>query len=228
MRQTVTPMDRRASAIAESLSTLALRGNNQVWFIEQSRIAMALLYRGAGPGTYWHLNDARVTGFAPHSSGATPSNDFIINHIARGSTRSPYVSFTRSFGVGRAYALSGPAGYASISQPGYVYEIEVVDDTVCTVLDPVVEIAKGLGEPWSSPSYHHDGKQNFLLGIVDPANCLHHLQEHCVMPPGSSGTPRAANLSRELEALVRALRDSELLVLGNIPSSFLRTRYAIY
>jgi hypothetical protein len=108
---------------------------------------MALLYRGAGPGTYWHLRDARLDGFAPQNPGGAPSNDLIISHIARGSTRTPYVSFTRSFGVARAYAIPGSVGYSSATQPGYVYEVEVSDDKACVIIDPVVEIARNLNKP---------------------------------------------------------------------------------
>jgi hypothetical protein len=189
---------------------------------------MALFYRGAGIGSHWHHNDARTSGFAPHSAGATPSLDRLMHHIARGSTVSPYISFSRSFGIGRAYALAGPGGYPTVSRPGYVYEIELSDDKVCRLLDPVVEVAKSLREPWDSLSYQHDGAQSFLLGVTDPENMLTYLHEPVVFPPGSAGTPRPANLSQELETLVRALRDSEVLVLGNVPASLVRNKYEIY
>lgn len=189
---------------------------------------MALFYRGAGPGSYWHTNDGRLKGFSPHNPGGNPSSDCIINHIARGSTNSPYISLTRSYAVARSYALAGPAGYASVSTPGYVYEIEVSDDKKAKVLDPVVEIAQDLPKPWTSPCYQHDGKQSFLLGIIDPVNNLHHVQEHILTPPGTFGTPRAATLSSELEALVRALRDAEVLVMGNVPTALFRSRYDIF
>jgi hypothetical protein len=196
-----------------------------MWF--NRTIRMALLFRGAGPGSHWHARDARTSGFTPHSPGATPSIDFIMSHIALASTTSPYISFTRSFGVALAYAQIGPKGFASAVQPGYVYEIEISDDKHCEVLDPVVEIAKALPKPWSSPCYQHDGEQSFLLGVVNPTTHLQHLQKHIVAPPGSSGTPRAANLSRELEALVRCLRDAEVLIQGNVPSSVIRNRYEV-
>jgi hypothetical protein len=189
---------------------------------------MALLYRGAGLGTYWHTTDARLHGFTPHFPGGTPSAQTIIQHIARGSTKSPYISFSRSFGVARAYGLVGSKGIASPSSPGYVYEIDVVDDSVCKVLDPVKEIAGTLPQPWQSLSYQHDGQQQFILGVVDPVAMLTYLQEPCVFPPGSAGTPRSANLSPELELLVRALRDAEVLVYGNIPTSLIRNRYDVY
>ncbi len=150
-----------------------------------------------------------------------------MNHIARASVTSPYISFTHSFGVARAYGLVGPNGFASTPNPGYVYEIEVSDDTICSALDPVVEIATQLAKPWQNPHYHHDGSQTFLLGVVDPVHMLAYLQQQCLFPPGTSGTPRTPNLSLELETLVRALRDSEVLICGNVPASFIRNRYDV-
>src|SRR5262249_3596062 len=131
---------------------------------------MVTLYKGAGPGTYWHSNSPYDRGFLAHNPGAQPSNASIINHIGRGVSGSPYISFTRSFGVARAYALHGCVGIAhgSDASPGYVYEIEVPDDTICKLIDPVVEIAKDLPMPYAKISYHHDGDPNFLLGVVDP------------------------------------------------------------
>jgi hypothetical protein len=111
---------------------------------------MALLYRGAGPGNHWSVTDARLMGFTPRSPGSAPSTDIIINHITQGSTNSPYISFTRSFGVALAYAQVGPNGVASLARPGYVYEVEISDDKHCEAIDPIVEIAKALPRPWSS------------------------------------------------------------------------------
>jgi hypothetical protein len=189
---------------------------------------MALFYRGAGIGSHWYNNDARVSGFAPHSPGATPSIDRVMYHVARGSTVSPYISFSRSFGIARADGITGKSGFATAARPGYVYEIEISDDKICKLIDPVVEVAASLNRPWENVSYQHDGAQSFLLGVVDPANMLNHLQASVVSPPGSAGTSRAANLSMQVETLVRALRDSEVLVLGNVPASVLRYRYDVH
>ena len=188
---------------------------------------MAVLYRGDGPGSHWHTHDARVTGFIPKSPGALPSNSRLMNHIARASVGSPYISFSRSFGVARTYALLGPHGVATHANPGYVWEIEVADDTVCRVLDPVIEIAKTLPSPHAEPPYQHDGGPGFLMGLVDPVKMKHLLDAPCVQPPGSAGVPRPANLSIQLEALVRALRDAEVLILGNVPAAFVRSRYDV-
>ena len=48
-----------------------------------------------------------------------------------------------------------------------------------------------------------------------------------VRPPGSGGTLRTPNLSVPLEALVRALRDAEVLVQGNVPAAFVRNRHEV-
>jgi hypothetical protein len=156
---------------------------------------MAFLYRGAGPGSYWHVHDPFHLGFTPYAAGQTPSTGRLIQHIARASVTSPYISFTRSYGIARAYAVVGPGGYATTSIPGYVYEVDISDDKACRV--------------------------------VDPASMQTHLQKYCLFPPGSQGTPRTPHLSEELEGLVRALRDSEVLVQGNVPASLLRNRYEV-
>jgi len=141
---------------------------------------------------------------------------------------SPYISFTRSYGVARAYAIVGSKRFATTSDPGYVFEIEISEDAGCRVLDPVREIAQKLPMPWQSPNYQHDGEQGFLLGVVDPVKMKSHLQEYCLFPPGSAATPRTPHLSEELEGLVRALRDSEVLVEGNVPASLLRNCYEVF
>src|SRR5689334_12591960 len=105
---------------------------------------MAIFFRGAGIGSFWHNKNAQLAGFAPHSPGAMPSNSSLMSHIALASIQSPYVSFSRSFGIARAYALVGPGGMARPGAPGFVYEIEISDDSICRVLDPVVEIGKHL------------------------------------------------------------------------------------
>ena len=150
-----------------------------------------------------------------------------MTHISAGSVRSPYVSFTRSFGVARHYALVGPTGLASRLNPGYVWEIEIAADNVCNVLDPVKEIARTLPSPYDRLSYQHDGDPRFLLGVVDPIHMRHHLEAWRPQPPDTGGTPRPANLSPQLEALVRVLRDAEILVVGSVPAALVRNRHQV-
>ena len=151
-----------------------------------------------------------------------------MTHIARGSVKSPYISFSRSFAVARAYGIVGSSGIATAMKPGYVYEIEITGDRSVVALDPVVEVAKSLPEPGGNRTYQHDGTQAFLLGIVDPQHIWSLGNEQHVLPPASSGTPRTPHLSLELETLVRALRDAEILIYENVPASLVRNRYEVY
>lgn len=89
---------------------------------------MAVFYRGAGIGTYWHRNDARISGFVAQSPGSPASVDGIKRHIRNGTTVSAFISITRSYEIAWTYALY--CGYAAptAAAPAYVYEIEV--DTI--------------------------------------------------------------------------------------------------
>ena len=49
-----------------------------------------------------------------------------------------------------------------------------------------------------------------------------------MQPPVSEGTPRPPNLTIELETLVRALRDAEILAHGNIPATCVKNRLEVY
>lgn len=185
---------------------------------------MAIFYRGAGVGTHWHKNNAQLVGFTPQAPGMTPSVAQLMAHIGRGTTNSCYVSLTRSYEVAWAYAMIGKV-IASPKNPGYVYQLEIPDEGPgCKIIDPVKEVATSLPEPFQGLTYHHDGAQSFLLGVVDPTGHRRSLTKLILQPPPGTGTPRPANLSIELEALVRALRDSEILAVGNIPASLVRGR----
>ena len=97
------------------------------------------------------------------------------------------------------------------------------------VLDPVTEIVRSFPSPLSQFSYQHDGDQNFLLGVVDPPNLGLNMHLHArVREPAGQPGARTPNLSDELRALIRALRDSEVLVIGTIPQSCFRNRYDVY
>ena len=66
---------------------------------------MALFYKGVGVGTYLHTNDPRTIGMPSRASGMANNIDATMRHVARGTTVSPYVSLTRSYGVAEMYAL---------------------------------------------------------------------------------------------------------------------------
>jgi len=96
-----------------------------------------------------------------------------------------------------------------------------------TVIDPVIEVSAHLN-PLASPSYHHDGDMNFLLGVVNPNRMAAFLKNPILTPMGSTPTLRPANLSIELETIVRALRDAEVLIFGAIPNSRVVLRHDVY
>ena len=191
---------------------------------------MPILYRGAGVGTYWHQRDARVTGFTPQHPGMSPSLDRLIGHISYGTVTSPYVSLTRSYGVAWSYAMSLGHSQPAQSNPAYVYEVEIDEPLPLglQLLDPVQTIAAAMPSPSHRISYQHDGLPSFLLGVIDPMGMEDFLKLPPPQPPPGGGTPRPPNLTRELEALVRALRDAEILAVGNIPAACVRHRFPVW
>ncbi len=114
-------------------------------------------------------------------------------------------------------------------QPAYVYEIEVNenDGLGTRLVDPIVTIASALGSPYDNRTYHHDGDSAFLLGLVDPTGHRDCLKQDVRFPPPDQGTSRAPLLHIELEALVRGLRDSEILAFGAVGSQ-VRRRIEVY
>jgi hypothetical protein len=191
---------------------------------------MPLFYRGAGVGTYWHEQDARLTGFTPQSPGMATSIDRLIVHISNGTTSSPYVSLTRSYGVAWNYAMFFGRTQPTATNPAYVYELEINDPLPAGLLliDPVKEIAAEAPSPAQSFSYHHDGSSSFLLGVIDPTGMEQFLRMPALQPPPGGGAQRPPNLTKQLETLVRVLRDAEILAVGNIPASNIRNRFSVY
>ena len=126
--------------------------------------------------------------------------------------------------------MVGLSTLASSSNPGYVYEIELFHPlpSGLQLIDPVVEITQALPSPTFSITYQHDGLPNFLLGVVNPKRMRRFLTAPYLQPPPGGGTVRPPNLTIELEALVRALRDAELIVAGNIPAARVTNRYDVY
>jgi len=182
---------------------------------------MPRFYRGAGVGTYWYLNDAQVVGFTARNTQITPSSSVMVDHIAGNTTASPYISLTRSYSVAWSYAVfMGLTTPATRGNPGYVYHIDM-DDPVppgLQLLDPIVEIGSQLPTPLSPIPYQHDGLPDFLLGVANPKLMGPYLRALIKQPPGSTNTPRSANLTPQFETIVHTLRDAELLATGFIPS----------
>lgn len=187
---------------------------------------MPICYRGAGPGTYWDINDATVKGLTARAPHVNPSIDRLMDHIVNATVNSPYISLTRSYGVAEVYAKVGTLGVVTKTNPGYVYEI-VLNDPLpggLDLLDPVTEVASVLPSPLTLLSYQRNGPPNVLLGVVDPQTNKQLLYTPVPQPPGS-GVGSPPNITIQLKALVRALRDAEILAVGNIPKSCVQVRY---
>jgi len=187
---------------------------------------MPIFYRGAGVGTYWHENDARLNGFTPKRPGAVHSIERLMEHIARADVNSPYISLTRSYGVAYWYTVLFGRTPATKINPGYVYEIELSHPLPpgLQILDPVKEVAMAAPEPLDLVCYQHDGLPDFLLGVMNPMEMGQFLKPLRPKPPPGGGAP-IPRLTIQLETLVRALRDAEILAVGNIPATCVRNRY---
>jgi len=164
------------------------------------------LYKGAGPGSHWCQQDARISGFVAGKPGATSLGD-LVQHIAHGvSHASAYISFSSSYDVAWTYACSGPRGEATRTNHGFVY---VVDTEKAPPGSPFVYPAQELsGRP---EDLTHDGSPNLALGILEPFRYRYFLQT----PPLRRGNPpthQPPSFKQELKALFFALRDSEVLV----------------
>lgn len=185
---------------------------------------MPIYYRGAGPGSYWDLNDARQIGFRAQAPHLIASTDRLMNHIAQTTVTSPFVSLSRSYAIAHGYAIVGPQGIATQTQPGYVYEIEVTDPLPLglALLDPIKELAAALPGPLNQISYQHDGGASVLLGVVLPKEFSQVLTAPYPQAGGTSTSP--VRISQELVTMIRALRDAEILAVGNIPTSCVLAR----
>jgi len=195
---------------------------------------MPRFYKGIGVGTFLHATDLRATGISPRAPGVGYTPNALLHHIARGTTVSPCISLTRSFGVAEMYAREASRAFPTAAVSAFVYGIEINNPPPVgmTIYDPVQQITSLHPDPLAQISYHHDGDMNFLLGVVNPMLMSAYLNTP-VRQPGHStgtagGTARPANLSLELEALVRALRDAEVMVIGTIPATCVVERHDVF
>ena len=175
------------------------------------------LYKGAGPGTHWHKKNACDGGFTPAANRPYTTNA-VVDHIVHYSHPSPYISLTASFAVARQYALSGPDGTASDTNPGYVYEIDLsaCNTTKLRIFNPIAEISK------TGLAHEHNGDQGLVLGV---ASSTHEsvLKTPVLQAGGRKAIPSA---STTLKALVNALRDAEVLT-GKVPASCIVNRLSV-
>jgi hypothetical protein len=194
----------------------------------RGRCAVARFYRGVGIGSYHHGIDLRTTGISPRNPGGHYGPTDVMHHIARGTTTSPCISLTKSYGVAEDYARNASRAPPTATNPAYVYEIDIPDPAPpgILVVDPIFIVASQNQNPLGSLSYHHDGNQDFLLGVVNRAAAP---PAAARFPPGmGGGLPRTPNLTLPLETMVYVLRDAEVLVVGNLPQRCVLNRYEIY
>lgn len=190
--------------------------------IFDDRLCVAILYKGAGPGTHWHVNDARAGGFFSAAFPATAAA--AVQHISGYSHPSAFVSLSFSFDIAWGYGLIGPGGRATQTNPGKVYEVHT-DLQPCELWNPVSLISgteriphEVLGSP-----IHHEGSAELILGIAS--------QNHSALlqavPRRTGGQQGPAGVAPSLRAIVLALRDSEVLA-KSIPPGCIRHVHSVF
>jgi hypothetical protein len=140
--------------------------------------------------------------------------------------KSPYISLTRSYEVAEGYARYYGNAFPSVANPAYVYELDIPAKSGVQLIDPIQELAQSLGSPFASLFYQHDGGQDVMLGLVDSAMFGHVLTRYVKTPGASTG--RGPNITDELHALVRALRDAEVLAFGAILRSCITAKHLVF
>jgi hypothetical protein len=197
---------------------------------------MPRLYKGIGVGTFLHdlhrKADLRQTGIPAHSPHKGYGHAAMISHVS-GDTESPFVSLTRSFGVAYNYAIDYSRAVPTTNDPAFVCAIDVeyadLRGTPLTFMDPMVEIAKQINDPLGLTSYHHDGEMDFILGVANPSAMSHFRIKNAMRPPRDTTPAGPPHLSAAFQALVRALRDSEIIAHGDtIPGRFIAQIYDVH
>lgn len=176
------------------------------------------LYKGAGPGTHWHINDPRTSG--GFTSGTLPANvNGIIRHITAYSFPSAYLSMSTSFAVARYYALFGPGGPATAASPGYVYEIDLSTlNPAPAITDPVQGISAGTN---GTIAHQHNGVGTLIAEVAQGLTAYTPCHQ-------CGGVMHAPAVSAELRALVFAIRDAEVLVNGNVLAGAVINRHSVF
>lgn len=184
-------------------------------------------YKGVSPGTHLHSHDLRATGILPRRPHMPHDIVAVEQHIAYGTTTSPYVSLTRSYGVAQNYARDAYLTAPAPASPGYVYELRIPDLPKGRLIDPIAFIASHHANPLTSSPYHHDGDQDFLAFVASPIFFPFALGPAPRPPWAAPGTsPPQPTLT--FSAIAFALRDAEILVNGNIPASWVVDRFDVY
>ena len=190
---------------------------------------MTIVFKGAAPGSYWQVNDARLTGFTTgHNYPQGPAE--IVRHIStQNSPNSAYLSFSASFAIAYGFAcMGGVAGPPTQANPGYVYEVDLVGQAP---IDPIASVSGNVPFPQIAMAlplpYHHNGDRDFALGVAGSA--LH--KPSLSRPPRQAVTPHFPmnpTCRAEFVALLFALRDSEVLALGPVPATCIRRVFHIF
>jgi hypothetical protein len=220
-------IDAKSAAFAEHLDLASdLHGQNvrsaKMWEILGVAVAKQTktLFKGAGPGTHWHKNDARILGFASAARGLT--RNAIVTHITAYSNPSAALSVSSSFAIARRYALSGPAGPATGAAPGYVYEIDLTGVAMPgKLVDPVQQISSS---HTAAGAHQHNGDQTLLAEIASGNSSVNPFTNAMQL----GGRMAAPAVSAELMALIFAIRDAEILVYGSIPHAAVVNRHDVW
>ena len=195
------------------------------WQILESHLikshTIGTLYKGAGPGTHWHIRDPRSVGFTPQGAFLSSANA-MLNHISAFSNQSPYLSFSTSFAIAREYALNGPGGFATAVQPGYVYEVDLSTlSSRITLFDPVNYISSNSN---GLLPHEHNGGYELIAEVAQVAPVV----INYTRPRAVGGGVCHPNISISLKALVNAIRDAEILVHGNVPHGAVVRRHDVF
>lgn len=173
------------------------------------------LYKGAGPGTHWwtvyHANGGLPSGFqSPRPTTVVRIND-IVTHITNYSANSPLTSVTTSFAVAMSYAQSGPAGAASATNPGLVFEIDLAQgQSNVRWFDPLAALSS------QGVIHQHEGDQEFVSGL------LRRPQPSLLPVAVAGGGLQLPVFTREFRAMMFAARDAELLFEAVDPPCIIR------
>jgi hypothetical protein len=176
--------------------------------------SMARFYKGVAPGTYWAdpAHDPTRTGFTP-SSSAQPTRGAFIDHVAVASRPSPFISATLSWAVAVDYARGPSAPGFGARSPGFVYIIDtdVAGTQKTQVFNPIEIIAAQMKGKSQRFSHEHDGDSSLILGLASPTRFAHILTAPPARPGSLAPLPNGPTISRDLWALVNAVRDAEVL-----------------
>ncbi|MBK6854881.1 MAG: hypothetical protein IPG93_25735 [Burkholderiales bacterium] len=144
----------------------------------------------------------------------------MLQHIGHYSFPSAFLSFSMSFAVARAYALTGPGGLATAGAPGFVYTVDLSQIATAIVLtDPIQGIRSGVSGAFA---HDHNGGPA-LMGEVARGSGAYSAAHQ----PGGGALETPA-VSLALKALIYAIRDAEVLIAATVPRAAVTHRQAVY